>query len=168
MIFNVKMNGLAQKAQLVARGHTMDTPSPVTYSSVVSRDSVCIAFLVAALNDLDVMSVDIGNAYLNVPNKEKIWTVARPEFGTEQGAVFIITCALYGLKSAGASWRSFFTQALTKLDFRLTCGDGDIYIKPQAKPNGMKYYEMLLVYVDDILVLSHNTKPTLDGMAAQF
>ena len=75
MIFNVKMNGLAWKAQLVAGGHTTDTPSSITYSSVVSRDSVRIVFLVAALNDLDVMSVDIGNAYLNVPNKEKIWVL---------------------------------------------------------------------------------------------
>ena len=109
------MNGLAWKAQLVAGGHTTDMPSSVTYSSVVSRDSVCIAFLVAALNDLDVMSADIGNAYLNAANKEKIWTVTGPEFGTEQVAVFTITCALYGLKSAGAAWRSFFAQALTQL-----------------------------------------------------
>ena len=56
---------------MVAGGHTMDTPSSITYSSVVSRDSVCIAFLVAALNDLDVMSADIGNAYLNAPNKKR-------------------------------------------------------------------------------------------------
>ena len=27
---------------------------------------------------------------------------------------------------------------------------------------------MLLVYVDDILVLSHDTKPIIDGIAAQF
>ena len=40
MIFDVKMNGLARKARLVAGGHTTDTPSSVTYSSVVSRDSV--------------------------------------------------------------------------------------------------------------------------------
>ena len=202
-------------------------PSSITYSSVVSRDSVRIAFLVAALNDLDVMSADIDNAYLNAPikeriwtvagpefgteqgavfiitralcglksagaawrsffaqaltqldfrptrylnapNKERIWTVAGPEFGTEQGAVFIITRALCGLKSAGAAWRSFFAQALTQLDFRPTRGNGDVYIKPQTKPNGTKYYEMLLVYIDDILVLSNDTKPILDGIAAQF
>ena len=80
----------------------------------------------------------------------------------------IITHALYGLKSVGAAWRSLFAQALTQLDFRLTCGDGDIYIQPQTKPNGMKYYEMLLVYVNDILVLSHDTKPILDGITAKF
>ena len=61
MIFDIKMSGLIQKAQLVAGGHTTDTPSSITYSSVGSCDSVHIAFLVAALNDLDVMSADIGD-----------------------------------------------------------------------------------------------------------
>ena len=100
--------------------------------------------------------------------RRKYGLFAGLEFGTEQGAVFIITRTLYGLKSAGVAWKSFFAQALTQLDFRLTRGDGDVYIKPQTKPNGMKYYKMLLVYVNDILLLSHNTKPILDGIAAQF
>ena len=37
-------------------------------------------------------------------------------------------------------------------------GDRDVYIKPQMKPNGDRYYEILLVYVDDILLMAllHN------------
>ena len=168
MIFDVKMSGLVRKVHLVAGGHTTDTPSLTTYLSVVSRDSVRIAFLVATLNDLDKMSADIRNAYLNAPNKEKIWTVAGHEFGTDKGAVFIITRALYGLKSAGAAWRTFFAQALTRLEFKPMQGNGDVYIKPQTKPNGDRYYEMLLVYVNDILIISHDTKPIIDGLASQF
>ena len=90
-------------------------PASITYSSVVSCDSVRIAFLIAALNNLDIMSADISNAYLNAPNKEKIWTVAGHEFGIDKGSVFIITRALYGLKSAGAAWRTFFAQMLHNL-----------------------------------------------------
>ena len=86
----------------------------------------------------------------------------------EKGAVFIITWALYGLKPARATWRTSFTQALVQLEFCPTCGDPDVYIKPQPKPDGTRYYEMLLVYVDDILVLSHDTKPIIDGIADQF
>ena len=168
MIFDIKMSGLIQKAQLVAGGHTTDTPSSITYSSVVSCDRVHIAFLVAALNDLDVMSADIGNAYLNPPNKEKIWTVAEHEFAMDKGAMFIITWALYGLKSVRAAWRTSFAQALAQLEFWSTRGDPDIYIKPQTKLDGIRYYEMLLVYVDDILVLSHDTKPIIDGIMGQF
>jgi hypothetical protein len=37
------------------------------YTSVVPRESVCIALGLADLNDLDVMMVDIKNAYLMAP-----------------------------------------------------------------------------------------------------
>eukprot|EP00957_Ditylum_brightwellii_P211009 15365660-Ditylum_brightwellii.AAC.1 len=32
----------------------------------------------------------IGNTYLNVPCWEKSWTQAGPEFGTEDGTIFIV------------------------------------------------------------------------------
>ena len=64
MIFDVKMD-FTRKARFVAGGHMTDPPSTITYSSVVSRDSVRIAFLLAALNDVDILATDIGNAYLN-------------------------------------------------------------------------------------------------------
>ena len=54
MIFDVKMGeGFRRKARMVAGGHMTTTPASLTYSSVVTRDSVRIAFLVAALNDLN-------------------------------------------------------------------------------------------------------------------
>ena len=102
--FHKKMDGkFTRKARLVAGGHTTDTPVSLTYSSVVSRDTVRIAFLIAALNDLEVMSCDIGNAYLNAPCREKIWCVAGTEFGSDKGKVLHVVRALYGLKSSGAS-----------------------------------------------------------------
>ena len=168
MIFHIKMAGLACKARLVGGSHTTDTPSSITYSSVVSCDSIRIAFLIAALNDLDIMAADIRNAYLNAPCHEKIWTMASPEFGTDCGAIFLFTRALYGLKSAGAAWRAFFVQALTMLGFQSTHSDSDVYIRAQTKPDSMDYYEMLLVYIDNILVLSHDTKPIMDVISAQF
>jgi hypothetical protein len=86
MVFDVKMD-LTRKARFVAGGHTTETHASLTYSSVVSRDSVRIAFLTAALNDVNVMTCDIGNAYLNAPCRERIWFVAGPEFGSRQGQV---------------------------------------------------------------------------------
>jgi hypothetical protein len=53
----------------------------LTYSLVVIGKSVCIAFLIAALKDLQVLSVDIGYAYLPAPCHEKTHTTAGPEFG---------------------------------------------------------------------------------------
>ena len=165
MIFDIKMDGeFTRKARLVAGGHTTETPASITYSSVVSRESVRIAFLVAALNDLEVFAADIGNAYLNAPCREKIWTVAGAEFGTDQGSVMIVKRALYGLKSSGASWRAMLAQTLSDLGYKSTKADPDVWIRPQTKPNGFEYYEMILVYVDDILHLSHDPKPTIEAL----
>jgi hypothetical protein len=53
VIFDVEMD-FSQKTQFVAGGHMTVTPTSITYSSVVSRDSVQISFLIAVLNDLDM------------------------------------------------------------------------------------------------------------------
>ena len=73
MIFDVKIGeNFCRKARLVAGGHTTETPATLTYSSVVSRDSVRIALTMAALNGLTVMACDIQNAYLTANCREKI------------------------------------------------------------------------------------------------
>eukprot|EP00957_Ditylum_brightwellii_P086655 6593559-Ditylum_brightwellii.AAC.1 len=101
-----------------------------------------MAFLITALDDLDVMAADIGNAYQNALHREKIYTVAGPEFGTEEGTIFIVVRALYGLKSAGANWRSFFSQTLvTEMGLKSTRGDPNAYIHPQTKPDGFRLKE---------------------------
>lgn len=80
LIFDIKMD-LTRKARHVAGGHKTDEPKESTFSSVVSRDSVSLAFTIAALNDLEVLSADVQNAYLNAPTKERMWTRAGLEFG---------------------------------------------------------------------------------------
>jgi hypothetical protein len=164
-VFDVKMDGnFTRKARLVAGGHTTDAPSSLTYSSVVSRDSVRIAFLIAALNDLDIMCADVGNAYLNAPCKEKIWTVAGIEFGSEAGSTMIIVRALYGLKTSGASWAAMLAESLASMGYKPTEADRNVWIKPSVKPDGFRYYQMILVYVDDILHVSHDPNPGIEAL----
>ena len=80
------------------------TLASITYASVVMRKMVCIALMIAALNDLEVKSVDVLNAYLTATTTEKIWTILGPEWGADVGKHAVLVCALYGLKSAGASF----------------------------------------------------------------
>jgi len=77
LIFDVKMD-FTRKAHFVAGGHMTNPPQEITHSSVVSQDSVRIAFLLAALNDVELLSTDIGNAYLNALPREKVYTTAGP------------------------------------------------------------------------------------------
>jgi hypothetical protein len=52
-----------RKSRFVADGHKTKTPVAMTYSSAVSRDSVRIALMIAALNDLDILVCNIQNVY---------------------------------------------------------------------------------------------------------
>jgi len=100
MVFDIKIGDLTRKARFVAGGHMTDPPKDSTYSSVISRDSVRIAFLVAALNDIDVLAADVQNASLNALTKEKVYMIAGLEFGPQNvGGPVLIVRELYGLKS---------------------------------------------------------------------
>ena len=122
---------LTAKARYVADGHkTADLPFSMTYASVVSRESVRIAFLVAALNGLEVEAADIQQAYLNAPCGEKLYIVCGPEFGPEMvGRRAIVVKAAYGLKSSGCQWRNFLAEALKKdMGFVPCRADKDVYL----------------------------------------
>jgi Reverse transcriptase (RNA-dependent DNA polymerase) len=97
---------------LVANGNKTEAPPTMTYSSVVSKDSVHIAFLIAVLNNLKLLSCDIQNAYLNADCHEQIYCIAGPEFGLETGLIMIVKKALYGLKTSGAACKAHLAETL--------------------------------------------------------
>ena len=61
---------------MVAGCHMTKPPASLTYLSAISRDSVLIAFVIAALYGLDILAADIGNTYLNAPYHDKICFMA--------------------------------------------------------------------------------------------
>ena len=169
LIFDVKLGeNFRRKARFVAGGHKTETPHTLTYSSVVSRDSVRIALVAAALNDLDILVCDIEGAYLTAKCREKIWITAGVEFGLEAGTPMIVKMALYGLKSSGAAFRAKLAGVLHDLQYRPSYADPDVWIKPGTKANGFQYYEMVLVYVDDVMAISETPSRTIDGIKSVF
>ena len=164
-VFDIKMD-LTRKARICARGDQTDPPLSVTYASVVTRESIRVGFMLAALNGLEVLSADIAGAYLNAPCAEKIYTVLGQEFGDLQGRVAIVRKALYGLKSSGFSWRSTLARTLREgMEFVQCEGDMDVWRRPSIKSDGRtKYYEYLFVYTDDVIAISENPKAILDKL----
>lgn len=82
-----------------------------------------------------------------------------PEFGPHLvGRIAVIRLALYGLKSSGFAWRSHLAETLRSCDFTMCYADNDVWMRPAEKADGTKYYEYVLVYTDDILVVSMNPK----------
>jgi Reverse transcriptase (RNA-dependent DNA polymerase) len=161
MIFDIKPD-LTRKARFVAGGHMTDPPSESVYSSVVTRDSIRIALLHAALNDLHVLIRDIQGAYLYAETKELIWTTCGPEFGSDEGRPAKIVKALYGLKSSGARWREKMASTLRDLDYFSCKADPDVWMRENSKPCGERYWEFVLMYVDDIMCISHDPQKVMD------
>ena len=96
----MKIQNFLYKSHYVAGGHRTKNPVAVTYRSVVSRDYVKIALLLAGLHNLDIVSGDIQNVRLTAPNKEKVYCIAGSEFGSDQGKVMIITRVEFSITSS--------------------------------------------------------------------
>ena len=108
MIFDVKID-FTWKACYVAGGRVKEPPAEATYSSVVSRECFWIAFLIAALIDLQICVADVTNTYI----REEMWTITGTKFrATEQGSMMIVKKTLHGLKSSCAAWRALFASTL--------------------------------------------------------
>jgi hypothetical protein len=159
MIFDEKMD-FTRKARFVAGRHTTDILGSITYSNVVSRDSAQLAFRIAGLNDLDILAGDVTNAYLNAKSREKMWFEEGIETGEDKGKLLIVTLALYGLKISGAAWRADILAAtLRDLNFTSTQADRDAWIR-----SGRTHYDMVLVYIDVILIFAKDPKMTMDKL----
>ena len=161
LIWDVKMD-FTRKARWVLDGHKTPNPIGSTYAGVVSRESVRIAFTYAALNGLDVFAADIRNAYLQAPSSQKDYVICGPEFGIENiGRVALIHRALYGGKSAGKDFRNHLRSCMRHLHFESCLADPDVWMRPAKRSDGSDYYEYILLYTDDCLVLSENPESLL-------
>ena len=52
--------------------HITESPTTITYTSVNSRETICNALTIAALDDLEVKVLDVLNACVGAPVKENI------------------------------------------------------------------------------------------------
>ena len=123
-MYNVKHNG-RQKAPLVAGGHLTDVPAESVYSGVVLLCSLRICIFLAELNGLRVHAANIGKAYLEAKNKEKVYIIGGPDFGELEGHTLVIHKALYSLRSSGLRWHEKFANTLCDMGFTPSKADPD-------------------------------------------
>jgi Reverse transcriptase (RNA-dependent DNA polymerase) len=74
----------------------------------------------------------------------------------------LIKKALYGLKTSGAAWRAMLAGTMADMGFVSTRADPDVWIRPNVKKDGDRYYEKVLIYVDDILCVSHDPRSVME------
>jgi hypothetical protein len=109
-----------------------------------------------------VIGADIRNAYLQAPSSEKHFIVCGPEFGIKnEGRVALIWRALYGGKVAGRDFWHHLRDCMGQLGFTSSRADPDVWLRLLKWSTGEEYYEYVLLYVDDVLVISENAESVL-------
>ena len=81
-------------------------------------ETIRVAFVLAALNDLEVCAADISTAFLYGKTREKVYIHTGPEFGKNTGKVHLIDKGLYGLQSSFVRFHEKFTSSLREMGFR--------------------------------------------------
>ena len=84
------------------------------------------------------------------------------------GKVALIHWALYGGKKAGSDLRNHFRSCMRHLDFASCLEDPALWMRPAKKTDGTSYYEYILLYTDDALVVSQHAEETLKGLGRYF
>ena len=54
------------------------------------------------------------------------------------------------------------------MDFKSCLADADVWMRENTKPDGFKYWEYCLCYVDDVLVVSHAPQKVMDGLSKRY
>lgn len=143
------------KARLVAKGFKQR--EGIDYEEVyapVSKYATLRALLAyAAAADLEVHQLDIKTAFLNGELEETVWIEQPP--GYENGApgdACLLRRAIYGLKQAPRVWHLRLREELLLQGFVESSADPGMFYR--ARKNGP--YDLVLVYVDDILMVGPN------------
>src|SRR6056300_1551221 len=102
-------------------------------------------------------------ACMQVQNRFHHFPWRIPEFGLENvGKTALIKRALYGGITAGRDYRNHLREFMSEhLGFESCKADPDLWMRPAKTPNGEPYWEYVLLYVDDCLVISHKGEHVL-------
>ena len=109
------------------------------------------------------MAADVQNAYLQAPTSENNFVICGPEFGIENiGKKSIITRALYGRKVSRRDFWHHLQSCMKFLGFEYSQADPDVLMRESVQKYGStKYYEYVLLYTDDCLVISDRGETVL-------
>ena len=73
-----------------------------------------------------------------------------PELGKDAKKTAVICRDFYGLKSAGAAFRSNLANFMESLVYQSCEADPDLWLKPEIRPeDGVQYYSYLLGITGD-------------------
>jgi len=128
---------------------------------------VQLLLAVAALEDLDIQSVDIKTAYLYGNLDEEIY-MEQPEgfkLPGKENKVWRLCKALYGLKQASLSWWCTMTQSILALGFKRCKSNAGVYYYHDKKTKALV---IAIVYVNDVCFMDTKGSLLLNELKQKF
>jgi histone deacetylase 1/2 len=141
------------KARLVAQGFSQRPEGDYseTFSHVVKLSTLRTVLAIVAKRNMHMHSADIETAFLNIDLQHEI--CMRQPKGAEDGVMRLLK-NIYGLKQASREWYKLFHQTLSSLGMQRATSDTSLYTM-NYPVHGIC---IVLVYVDDILIVSDSLK----------
>ena len=140
------------KARVVAKGFNQRPGQDYfeTFASTMRQSTIRIVMALAAIEDMELRSVDISYAFTNSDIDVEIYMQQPPGF--KQGGkeyVCRLNKSLYGLKQSPRLWGETLGKVLVDLGFKRTYSDASLYIYDR---DNIKV--IMPVFVDDITLAS--------------
>jgi hypothetical protein len=135
-VFKVKRNANSSikryKARLVAQGFSQrpGIDFDETFAPTAKWAALRTIFALAALEDWELESIDISNAYLNGELRNVEVYMRQPEGFDNRNSTWVarLLKGLYGLKQGGCKWFKHLEEVLLQLGFSRIRADGSIFI----------------------------------------
>ncbi|CAI7875703.1 unnamed protein product [Closterium sp. NIES-54] len=146
-----------EKARLVVKGFTQVCPADYdeTYSPVSSYVTLKIFLSIVAVLNLNVMQLDMKNAFLQSKLDRVLYMYLSDYFDDRTGRVCQLLKSLYGLKQSPLLWYKALDGVLLGTGWKKSQVDEALYFK--ASDNRVTCW--VLVYVDDLLAA--NSSPAM-------
>ena len=84
------------------------------------------------------------------------------------GKIAVIRRAIYGGKAAGRDFRNHLRSFMEHLGFTVFLADPDVWMRPAIKSSGQEYYEYVLLYTDDALVVSDEAEDIIRNQIGKY
>ena len=124
-----------------------------TYSSVLRISSIQTLIVIVAINKLEIYQMDVKITFLNGDLDEKVYMEESERFviNGQQKKVYQFVKSLYILRQTPKQWHTKFDKVMLPNQFKINEVDKYIYVK-----NTNKYYIIICLYMDDMLILGSN------------
>ena len=132
-----------------------------TFASTLRSSTIRIVLALAAIQDMELCSIDISYAFTNSDIDVEIY-MHQPQ-GFRQGGKVVckLNKSLYGLKQSPQLWGEMLAKALSSLGFVKTYSDASLFVYDQ---DSIKVF--VPMFVDDI-TLTSKSKEKLDELVVE-